>query len=484
MGRVWLRARSGCPLPLPVPVCGVVVRAGIWVLAAPRLSLGGCWGVCVLVRPSRVVSCSSWLGLLCGGAYLCAPPACSLPFLARVHSVGVRAWPGSRLCPALFWLGCRGVFFAFFFRACLCLALWCRLLAVPVPGLEVPVPPSPSFRAGLLALFFLSSVVCVCIFRCPFPRWAAVPGLALPVLAGWSPCASLGVLSSVPSGWGVWPPLVVLAGGLVAVGCSLAPPPPFFFFGGGLPVPPSAFPGLARALARIQCGLPGRCWRLRSAWPCPGPTGRVGYVHVGLGAPYCWVRSWLCRLGGCARRLRVALGEGAGVVGVLSPLRCRFEPSGWSASVVAGRAVAPCVARGAGLWCAGAAPSGVCGRLFWLVLQIRVSRAVLCRSVPRRVVSCCGALHCGALWCSVACCLALCRGRSVEVSLACVVVRNAGRSVAGWWLGDAVRCGWLAGSALWGLGVPLGLVGRVGICGVALPGGLCLGPVPFGGPGP
>ena len=34
------------------------------------------------------------------------------------------------------------------------------------------------------------------------------------------------------------------------------------------------------------------------------------------------------------------------------------------------------------------------------------------------------------------------------------------------------------------LGVPLGLVGRVGVCVMALPGPLCLGPVSFGGPGP
>ena len=40
----------------------------------------------------------------------------------------------------------------------------------------------------------------------------------------------------------------------------------------------------------------------------------------------------------------------------------------------------------------------------------------------------------------------------MEVSLACVVVRSAGRSVAGWWLGGAVRCGCLAGSVLWGPG--------------------------------
>ena len=110
------------------------------------------------------------------------------------------------------------------------------------------------------------------------------------------------------------------------------------------------------------------------------------------------------------------------------------------------------MACGAGVWRAGAAPSGVCGGLFWLVIQVRVSRAVLCRSVPRRVASCCGALLCGALWCGLPCCLALCRGGSVEVSLACVVVRSVGQSVAGWWLGGAVRCSCLAGSVLWGPG--------------------------------
>ena len=131
--------------------------------------------------------------------------------------------------------------------------------------------------------------------------------------------------------------------------------------------------------------------------------------------------------------------------------------------------MAPCVARGAGVWRAGAAPSGVCGGLFWFVLQIRVSRAVLCCSVPRRAGSCSGvlrfgvcchgALHCGALRCGVPCCLVLCRGGSVEVSLACVLVRSAGRSVACWWLGGAVRCGWLAGSELWGPGRAAGAGG-------------------------
>ena len=293
MGRVWLRARSSCTPPFPV--CGAGVRARVLGFGCVPPLLEGSWGVCVLVRPSRMVSCTSWLGLLCRGACLWARPACSPPFLAGVCCVGVGAGPGSRLCPAL--LG-RVVGVYFFFR----------LLAVHVPGLVVSVPPSPLFRGGLLVLSFFAWRVSVRFGR-PFFRWAAVPGSVVPVFAGWSLCAPLGVLPRVPSGWKVWPSLVVLAGGVVAVGRSLAPPPlPRFFFWGGLPVPPSAFPGLAHTLAGIQCGLPGCCWWLRSIWPCPGPMGRVGYVHVWLGAPSCRVRSWLCWLGGRARRLRVALG--------------------------------------------------------------------------------------------------------------------------------------------------------------------------------
>ena len=214
-------------------------------------------------------------------------------------------WARVTAVPRPSWFGCRGVFTALFLFGMSWFAFVVSVAGCPCPGPCGPCPPVPFLLGWAAGSFFFSSVVCVCMFQCPFSQWAAVPGLVLP-------CASFGVLSSVPSGWGVWPPLVVLAGGLVAVGCSLAPPPPsppvFFFLGGGLPVPPSAFPGLAHALARILCGLPGCCWRLRSAWPWSGPMGRVGYVHVGLSAPFCRVRSWLCRLGGCARRLLMALG--------------------------------------------------------------------------------------------------------------------------------------------------------------------------------
>ena len=55
--------------------------------------------------------------------------------------------------------------------------------------------------------------------------------------------------------------------------------------------------------------------------------------------------------------------------------------------------------------------------------------------------------------------------------------------LAGGW-GVRLGVGGLLGPCCGGLGVPLGLVGRVVVRGVALPGGLCLGPVSSGGPGP
>ena len=183
-------------------------------------------GLCCCPSFAGCLWCS-WLGfgvgLLSGRVWFRARFPCPLPFPVPVCVVGVLAAPGSRLCPALLgWV--VGVCFLrfFFFSVCwssLSRALW-------------SLPLSPFFRAGLLASFFF---FCVCLFRCPFSRWAAVPGLVLPVLAGWSPCACLEVVSLVPSEWGVWPPSVLLAGGLVAVGYFRAPPPsppdpPFFFF--------------------------------------------------------------------------------------------------------------------------------------------------------------------------------------------------------------------------------------------------------------
>ena len=306
MGRAWLRARSAWTPPFPVPVCGVGVRAGVWVSAAPRNSLGGCRGVCVLVPPCRVVSCPSWLGVLCRGWVFVRAPRLFPTFPGWGVLCGRACWAWVSAVPRPSWFGCWGVFFF-----CVsCFGFVVSVAGCPCPGRCGPCPPISSLSGWVAGSFFFQAWCVSARCGCPLSRRAAFPALVLPVLAGWSPCAPLGALSSLPSGSGVWLPLVVLAGGFVAVGRSPAPPPlpPSFSFGGGLPVPPSAFPRLANALARIQCGLPGCCWWLLSAWPCPGPMHWVGYAHVGLSAPSCRVRSWLCRLGGCARRLCVALG--------------------------------------------------------------------------------------------------------------------------------------------------------------------------------
>ena len=84
--------------------------------------------------------------------------------------------------------------------------------------------------------------------------------------------------------------------------------------------------------------------------------------------------------------------------------------------------------------------------------------AALCRVASRRAVARCTVARCAAVCRG----LAWCRGGSVEVSLACVVVRmRAGVWLAGGWgvrLGVGVSLGPCCGC----FGVPLGLVGRVG----------------------
>ena len=202
-------------------------------------------------------------------------------------------WARVSPVPSPSWLGCRGVFFA----------LWFFLFFFFFfPGFVVPVPPSPFFRAGLVALFFF-------FFRVPFPRGPLLLAWCCRFWVGGPPVSLWGSFFfsffSVPSGGGLgrllWCWRAVWR--LWAVFVSFPPPPSFFFGGGGLPVPPSAFPGLAHALACIQCCLPGCCLQLRSVWPRSGPMGRVGFVHGGLGAPSAGLgpgsAGWAAAPGGC-----------------------------------------------------------------------------------------------------------------------------------------------------------------------------------------
>ena len=228
-------------------LCGVCV----WVRFAfgcgfcePRQSWLGSWvgvfGHGLSCCPSSV-GClwCSWLGfgfgLLIGRVWLRGRPACP----PAVSGSGVRCgrvcWARVSAVPSPSWLGCRGVFFALFFSFC-----WVSLSR----NLWSLSPHPLSFGLGCWLFFFFSFIFfswCVsACFGVPFPggplflAWCCRFWLGGPPLPLWGSCLRclLG---------GVRPPLVVLAGGLVAVGCFRAPPPSplccfvfFFFFGGGV----------------------------------------------------------------------------------------------------------------------------------------------------------------------------------------------------------------------------------------------------------
>ena len=304
-----------CALRLPPAVSGSCVRCGraCWGLGF-RLRPASPWGgvgvcVCSCARPAWSPAPPGWG--CCAGVRVCA----RAPLVPRLSWLGCGVWacvlgPGLGCAPPFLvgLLGC--VFCGFYFLGVPWFGFVVSVAGRPCPVPCGPCPPIPFLSGWAAGFFFFSSSVCVCMLWCPFSRWAAVPGLVLPVFAGWSPCASFGG----PVFGVFW------VGGLAAScgvgrqfrGCGLfsrPPPSPLSFFSGGGPACSSlCLPWAGARTGCIKCGLPGCCWRLCSAWPCPGPMGCVGYAHVGLGAPSCRVTSWLCRLGGCARRLRVALG--------------------------------------------------------------------------------------------------------------------------------------------------------------------------------
>ena len=234
----------------------------------------------------------------------CLPPAVS----GSGARCGRVCWARVSPVPSPSWLGCRGGFFFSF-------ALWFFLFLFFFffLGFVVPVPPSPFFRAGLVALSFFFFF----FFPCPFSPWSAVTGLVLPVLGGWFPCAYAGVplffFFFFFTGGGGWPPVVLLAGGWAAVGCfrAFSPSPLlFFFFGGGaclfLPLPSlgwrtqwPVFSVVFRAavFSCVLCGhvpAPWVGWALYTVGSAPllaglGP-GSAGWAAAPGGCLWFWVR--------------------------------------------------------------------------------------------------------------------------------------------------------------------------------------------------
>ena len=309
--------------------CGAGLCAWAWVAAAPRHSWLGCWGVGVFVCAPRLFPAIAGWGVRCGRARWAPVSAVPRPFwlrclgvcafvrVPRLHPAilggppvagSVQMLPGVGFTPPPFLLI---LFFGGGGVECRVVAFGCRSLAVPFLPLVVCVPPSPPFRAATLCVFLFPSSpqrgVCLLV-RCvhssagPLPPvWCYRPWLGGP------PVTLGGVPSSLPSGWGVWLPLVVWSGDFVAGGLSRAPP--LFSFWGGvcrfLPLPSvgwcthwSAF-GVVIRDAVGACVLPGLA-------PAPW-VGWVMYtfgsvaLSVGLGsgsagwavAPGGFVRPWV-----------------------------------------------------------------------------------------------------------------------------------------------------------------------------------------------
>ena len=264
----WVRVAFGGGFCLPLRVV-----AGV---------LGGCvWARFVVLSLFCRLFVVFVVGLWCRPAFGTCVVSCAFPLPSAISGFGVRCgracWAWVSAVPRPSWLGCRAVIFALFF--------FFPVAGCPCPGPCGLSPRLLSFGLGCWLFFFFFSFVC--LFRCSFSRWAAVPGLVPPVLAGWSPCTCLGVLSSVPSGWGVWPPSVLLAAVWWLWALFARPPTPFFWGGGGggawgfLPLP---FLGW-----RLLCGwcvvwlVPRHSWR---RFLCATPRHSwLGFAAGGGGFP-------------------------------------------------------------------------------------------------------------------------------------------------------------------------------------------------------
>ena len=279
----WVRVAVGRGFCLPLPVVAGVLGGCVWARFVV-LSLFCRLFVVFVVGPwcrpafgTCVVSCAFPL-----------PP----PFPVPVCGVGVRAGPGSRLCPALLGLVVGLCFLRFFF-----FFFFLRLLGVLVPGLVVS--PPVSFLSGWAACFFFFFFLLVLVPLFPLGRcsWLGVAGF------GWVVPLCLFGGPVFGAFWvGGLAPLCVFGGQFG--GCGLfraAPAPPFLFFfffsGGGGPPGCSSLclpSASACSVAGVWCG-----WSLAtpgggSCVLLPATPGWVS-LPVVVGGPR---HSWLGSAGG------------------------------------------------------------------------------------------------------------------------------------------------------------------------------------------
>ena len=432
------------------PVCGWV-----WVLLTqPVLAgvLGGCvWARFVVLSFFCRLFVVFVVELRFRPAYGACVVSCALRLPPAVSGSGVRCgcacWARVPAVPRPSWLGCWGVFFALLIIGFCRVGCWVSLSW----ALWFLSPHPLSFRLGCWLFFFFFHGVCLHVSVPLFPvgrcSWLGVAGFGcmVPLCFFGGPVFGAFLVGGLAASGGV--------GGRFG-GCGLFSrpplPPPFGGGGGGclfLPLPSLGWHTHWPAFSVVFRAAVGGCvlfGRVPAPW--------VGWAMYTLGSAPLLAGLVLALLAGRLRQA-AACGSGLGGWGCSCPFPSAVPVlTFW---VVRHRC---CRARSGpvrGLWCRcvacwcgafrGVRHVACCGQSFRLGSVVPCC-AALCRVASRRAVARCTVACCGAMCRG----LALCRGGSVEVSLACVVLRSAGRSVAGWWLGGAVRCGCLAGSVLWG----------------------------------
>ena len=254
-------AGFGCAPPLLGEGLGCV-SACVPVLRGLRHLLT--WGAVrgAVVGPG-LLPCPATLGLGVGAcACLCVRPACTPLFLGVCGCC--RWWGLPPPLPFGFFLGRGG-------------ALRCRLLVAPVLGLPVSVPLSLLFRAPLFVVcFFFPRGVCLRVLGVHSPGGPLFTAWCCWFWPGGPPAPLWGVPSSVPSGWGGWPPLVVLVGGVVAVGRSRAPPPLVFVLGRGSARSSLCLPWAGARTGRHSVWLSGLLLVVAFSQAVPRPHGSGG----------------------------------------------------------------------------------------------------------------------------------------------------------------------------------------------------------------